>query len=520
MKAFLMFRDTDVDNDAKGAMNEAELTEDLELTTLLTAMASGDPFLLRVARQALLGSLTDQHVIRYRQDVLRDWLAQPALLHDLYDLAVQAVVGEHEVYPGGIFRSPETTLHRSVTVLELFLELLTKLRSIADDHTGTIRSDGLTQFFSMLIKELDDDYFREIRTHLRHLRFRDGVLISADLGPELAGRAYTLRKPLEDRRTWFERLTIKGPARFTYTVSERDEAGLRSLSELRNRGIDLVADALAQSTDHILSFFTMMRAELGFYLACVNLHDQLRARSLPTCFPEPLAPDTPMLTCRALYDPCLALRTDRPVAGNDVNARARALIMITGANQGGKSTFLRSVGVAQLMLQAGMFAPAESFESSLCSGIFTHYPREEDLTMTSGKLDEELGRMSAIVDHAAAHSLILCNESFAATNEREGSEIARQITLALIESRIRVVFVTHLFELAHGLYVRRRDDALFLRAPRDTEGRRSFQLIEGEPLPTSFGRDLYDQIFPATPAWSGSDASGTWSPHASPSTEG
>ena len=62
------------------------------------------------------------------------------------------------------------------------------------------------------------------------------------------------------------------------------------------------------------------------------------------------------------------------------------------------------------------------------------------------------------------------------------------ITLALIESHIRVVFVTHLFELAHGLYVRRRDDALFLRAPRDTEGRRSFQLIEGEPLPTSFGR--------------------------------
>ena len=48
--------------------------------------------------------------------------------------------------------------------------------------------------------------------------------------------------------------------------------------------------------------------------------------------------------------------------------------------------------------------------------------------MERGKFDEELRRISEIVDHVASHSLILFNESFAATNEREGSEIARQIT--------------------------------------------------------------------------------------------
>lgn len=171
--------------------------------------------------------------------------------------------------------------------------------------------------------------------------------------------------------------------------------------------------------------------------------------------------------------------------------------MITGANQGGKSTFLRSIGLAQLMMQCGMFVGAGSFRSSVCDSLFTHYKREEDIAMKSGKLDEELSRMSDIVDHVTPGSLILFNESFAATNEREGSEIGRQIVAALVERRIRVVFVTHLYELARGFYGENRGTMLFLRAERGADGTRSFKLIEGEPLRTSFGEDLYHRIFDA-----------------------
>jgi DNA mismatch repair ATPase MutS len=90
---------------------------------------------------------------------------------------------------------------------------------------------------------------------------------------------------------------------------------------------------------------------------------------------------------------------------------------------------------------------------------------------------------------------ILFNESFAATNELEGSEIARQIVYALLEKGIKVVYVTHLYELAHGFYERNRGRFLFLRADRQTGGARSFKLVEGEPLKTSFGEDLYNSIF-------------------------
>ncbi len=115
--------------------------------------------------------------------------------------------------------------------------------------------------------------------------------------------------------------------------------------------------------------------------------------------------------------------------------------------------------------------------------------------MNSGKLDEELSRMSAIIDTIQPNSLLLFNESFAATNEREGSEIARQIVRALLEKRIKIFFVTHLYEFAHGFYDTNMGNALFLRAERQSDGRRTFKLVEGEPLQTSYGEDVYHSVF-------------------------
>jgi DNA mismatch repair ATPase MutS len=183
------------------------------------------------------------------------------------------------------------------------------------------------------------------------------------------------------------------------------------------------------------------------------------------------------------------------VAGNDLDANNKDIVIITGANQGGKSTFLRSIGLAQLMAQAGMFVPAQSFCSELFTALFTHYQREEDVTMKRGKLDEELNRMSQMADIIKRNSLLLCNESFAATNEREGSEIARQITSALLESGIKVFFVTHLYEFARSVYDKKMINAIFLRAERRADGVRTFRVVEGEPLQTSYGIDLYNKVF-------------------------
>ena len=147
------------------------------------------------------------------------------------------------------------------------------------------------------------------------------------------------------------------------------------------------------------------------------------------------------------------------------------------------------------MMQSGMFVAAESFTCDVRDGLFTHYKREEDASMNSGKFDEELARMNEIVDGLNGRSMILFNEFFAATNEREGSEIAYQIVSALLDRGVKVVFVTHMYDLAHRLSERKKKQALLLRAERAADGERSFKLIEGEPLPTAFGKDLYVKIF-------------------------
>jgi DNA mismatch repair ATPase MutS len=217
----------------------------------------------------------------------------------------------------------------------------------------------------------------------------------------------------------------------------------------------------------------MLRTELAFYIACLNLHRQLVGLREPTCFPVPAPAGARKLSFSGVYDACLAFSAGRKVVGNDLDADGKDLIVITGANTGGKSTFMRSLGLARLMMQAGMFVPAGTFAAAVRDGVFTHYKREEDAAMESGKLDEELGRMSYIVDRITPSSIVLFNESFAATNEREGSEIARQITKALMDGGVKVVFVTHLYEFAHGLYAKKMSNAVFLRAERRADGTRS-----------------------------------------------
>jgi len=496
MKAFLMFKDCDFDLKRKLPWNEQVLTQDLELNTLFNAMAHGDEFLFEVAKKAVLSGLdNDLNTILYRQDILKDSLKSPSIVRDIYDIAVEAIGSEKKVYWGYFSKYPGASLSRSIEVLQMFTGMLKKLRNIADGPADKFGSEGFTTFFAMLKRELVDEYFASIQNHLRELKFREGVLISAELGKGNKGTNYILRKSQDKKQSWIERIFAKKPPSYTFTIPPRDDNGARALSELRDRGINLVANALAQSTDHILSFFNMLRTELAFYVGCLNLHDQLAQIGEPMSFPVPVAPRERRHSLQELYDVCLALTMKQKIVGNDVNADSNNLVIITGANQGGKSTFLRSIGLAQLMMQCSMFVPAESFSSNICDSLFTHYKREEDATMKSGKLDEELSRMSDIVDKITPNSMVLFNESFAATNEREGSEIARQIVSALLEKRLKVFFVTHLYEFAHGFLDKKTENAVFLRAERRADGGRTFKLIEGEPLQTSYGEDLYNMIF-------------------------
>ncbi len=497
MKAHLMYRDSDFDMSRKPPPQSDALIQDLELTTLFAAMARNDKSLAEVIPAALLGSTTDIATILYRQDILKDCIRREPIVREIYDLVVDTLETHRKNYYGFGIRYPTGMLASSVNTLQLAFERLQRLRLLADQHGGSFSSEGFGILFSMLRAELSDDYLTTVRRHLRQLKFARGVPMSARLGDGHRGTDYVLRGENPPEGSWLDRMLVAGPKSFSYRLPERDDAGGRALAELRDRGLNLVANAAAQASQHVMSFFRMLRVELAFYVGCLNLRAALAALDGPVCFPVPSESTSRVHTFAELYDPCLALHAGRKVIGNDLAVQGMDGTIVTGANQGGKSTFLRSVGLAQLMMQCGMFVAAQAFAANSCERIFTHYKREEDATMSSGKLDEELRRLNDIVAHLVPNSLVLFNESFGATNEREGSEIARQVTAALMERRVKIVVVTHQYEFARGCADRNLPNVAFLRAERQQDGTRTFKIVQGRPLPTSHGADLYRQIFGA-----------------------
>src|SRR6266545_1720329 len=183
-------------------------------------MALGDKSLFEVAKRAVLTSSSDLDTIRYRQNILRDCLKSSSIIRDIYDIAVESIESEKKHYWGFASRYPGSILHRSVEALQMFVGMLKKLRNIADEHAGKFESEGFTALFAMLKKELDDEYFASVQNHLRQLKFRDGVLISAELGKGNKGTDYILRKPHDRKQGWITRIFAEKPPVYTFYIDD------------------------------------------------------------------------------------------------------------------------------------------------------------------------------------------------------------------------------------------------------------------------------------------------------------
>ena len=491
MNVQLLYRDRDFSMQKAGFGEEA-LAADLEMECILSAMAGGDGLIREVCGNVLLHPLRQAEEIRYREDVLADCIRNPETIRALYGITVETQKRKKESWSwlsAGQYLS--SNFSSAINLLKIYAEMLLKLRNALSGGPGKFRSGGWTQFIAMLRRELDDDYFSRIGALLEELKDDRGILISAELGSYCQGVRYVMRRK-EEKHFW--RRWHFAPS---FSISPRDDAGASDLRKRRDRAINESTNVLSQSAEHIESFFSVLQQELAFYVGCLNLADRIKGLGMPVCIPGPLPLSSEDRRFENLYDLSLALTKDAQVVGNRLSAEDKRLYLVTGANQGGKSTFLRSIGQSQLMMQCGMFVCAENFEAPIRNGIFTHFKKEEDAAMKSGKLDEELSRMNGIADHIAPGSLLLFNESFAATNEREGSEICRQITAALIENGIEVFSVTHLFSFAVSFLHENRPETLYLTAQRLPDGSRTFRIVPGEPRETAYGEDLYRRIFGA-----------------------
>ncbi len=489
-----------------------------------TQTAEVDDDIRRAMQRVMMTPLENKSEIEYRQSVLKDFLGNPEFASKFYGITKELMeqwrkLGKKEREKGGNANTSRTLLFE-VRLINLFLDALTELKGLCRSHSKYFHSEGLIRFSEMMIENYHDEWEEKVRLIMADLRFfcddeevdvkhyynkttQPAIVMECAPGSGLKLEQMKLEQ-IGTREVNMGRHTASKTMldRVKVVLSKEpmtiitDEQTLDNLEQLKIAAVGRVFDYMQGFSQNCKRFFEMLLVQSAFYMGCVNLYDRCQQIGLPICYPTVCKTEDMEFT--NLMELSMALYNRRVPVGNDCEFTDKMLLVVTGANQGGKSTFLRSMGIAQVMLQSGMFVAAKRFSSGIFTHLFTHFVRREDMAMNSGRLDEELGRIHKIVEGLAPESMVLLNESFATTTEEEGSEIAYDIIKAFTEAGVKVLTVTHLLTFAKKVYAEEWEKAVFLSAQRLEDGTRTYKMVAGEPELTSFGLDLYEQVISVT----------------------
>ncbi|MFF0456608.1 DNA mismatch repair protein MutS [Nocardia africana] len=196
---------------------------------------------------------------------------------------------------------------------------------------------------------------------------------------------------------------------------------------------------------------TRFDREIRFYLAWLPFQDRLAAAGLHFCYPqiEPAAGDLRIVDG---YDLALALKLldddSLPVCNTVELADAERVLMVTGPNQGGKTTFARSFGQLCYLAALGCPVPAHAARLPLPDRLFTHFERPESPTDPAGKLQDEIARLHDALRQATDRSVLIMNETFSSTTTADALVIGADVLRRIIDRRAIAVYVTFLDELA------------------------------------------------------------------------
>lgn len=499
--------------------------EDLRLEDVkrLVSLNCSDRF------SALADELSDDiPTLEYRLDCLEDFLRIPELSETLRR-AVSELSRSRPAEENAPRVNSFYELNEKTDALTEFMGAISEINGIFRRISGGIRSEAvkrLAAFFEELPKS---ESCAEIARDLAELReitsksvksVRVGINFDGRMIPESAGIIEVSRQKIRPRANVIERLSGGSGERFSGEEHlnsaakglppDIDTALFRELSELTAECAKRIASALKAGHSGLLSGITELERQLDYYADAAAFVKSVEARGLKMCRPRLLTKEKREAKISGIFDLCLyrefvAKDALGQLAGkiitNDVEFNDGARIYtVTGANNGGKTTFARAVGLCQLLAQTGMYVPAEEAEISVCDNIFTHFPRDEKTGIDASRFTTEIRDLREIVRRVTPHSLVILNESLQSTTPEECLDIA-QIHLGFFaEAGARGIYVTHLT----GIY--KRFDELnakgggltafgSLVSAADAEsGRRLYKMLRQPPSGESLAFTIFRQF--------------------------
>ncbi len=239
--------------------------------------------------------------------------------------------------------------------------------------------------------------------------------------------------------------------------------------------------------------------EFEFYLAYIAFMRTLEQRGFKFCIPRISETEE---RATGVYDLGLAQEVfdqggdaSRVIANDVLFNHDERIHIITGPNQGGKTTFARSIGLFQVLAQTGCPVAATSASVCIADKMLSQFPEREMVGANKGRLAEEVNRIAEMLRTVTDKSFIIFNESFASARRADGAELGRQLLKILLKKGCTVIFVTHLYELSQELDGDPNYAGVvsFMAEAQETEdgsGRRTYKIIRKTSTGVAFAMDI------------------------------